>query len=175
MGLDMYLHGKLSISTYELEPDATPENEFQKQLVKDAQLIKDLKPLVADKCAFANHFKVNEICFNLAQWRKANQIHSWFVREIQENQDDCGEYYVGKEYLEELLTLCNEVLANWENKEKVLELLPPVDGFFFGSTDIDDYYKEDIEYTKETLTKVFKAQKETNDGCWFSYYYSSSW
>lgn len=175
MGLDMCLTGKLSISTYELHPDANPTTAYEKTIVKDAELIKELQPIVADKCAYANHFKVNEICFDLAQWRKANQIHSWFVREIQQGEDNCREYYVAEDKLKELLALCEKVLANWGNEEKILELLPPTEGFFFGSTDIDDYYKEDIEYTIKTLTKILQAKKENNGTGWFSFYYSSSW
>ena len=43
-------------------------------------------------------------------WRKANQIHGWFVKNIQGGVDDCGYYKVSKQDVEELLSLCNQVL-----------------------------------------------------------------
>ncbi len=33
-------------------------------------------------------------------WRKANQIHNWFVKNVQGGVDDCGYYGVTKEKLE---------------------------------------------------------------------------
>ena len=39
-------------------------------------------------------------------WRKANAIHKWFVENVQEGVDDCGEYEVTVEQLTELRDLC---------------------------------------------------------------------
>ena len=46
----------------------------------------------------------------VAYWRKANAIHKWFVDNIQDHQDDCGEYIVPREKLVELLETVEEVL-----------------------------------------------------------------
>jgi hypothetical protein len=50
-----------------------------------------------------------------------------------------------------------------------MALLPTQAGFFFGSTDYDQYYYADLEYTRGTLTK---ALAEADDG---RFYYQSSW
>jgi len=39
-----------------------------------------------------------------AYWRKANQIHNWFVDNVQGGDDDCREYGVSIEHLKELLS-----------------------------------------------------------------------
>lgn len=98
-------------------------------------------------------------------WRKANAIHRWFVENVQNQNDNCEIYLVNKEQLQELLNLCNEVLNDYTKAE---ELLPTTSGFFFGSTLYDDYYFDDIIYTKNHLEKILN--EDTGN-----LYYWSSW
>ena len=65
---------------------------------------------------------------------------------IQRGVDNCATYYVGKEDLEKLKTICEEVL---KHPEKAEELLPTQEGFFFGTTDYDEWYFNDIQDTIE--------------------------
>jgi hypothetical protein len=102
-------------------------------------------------------------------WRKANQIHNWFVNEVQDGKDNCKEYYVSREKLEELLQLCKDVKAS-KHPDVVNDLLPPSAGFFFGSYDIDDWYWEQIDDTMEQLGRVLSQAPVGWD---FSY--QSSW
>lgn len=141
--------------------------------------------------------KLKYIEIELGYWRKANAIHRWFVDNIQDGIDDCKEYYVNRERLEELLVLCKEVLdkvklvdgkvANGyrfengkkipiledgkliENQEIAEDLLPTQGGFFFGSTDYDEYYFEDIKGTVNMLEKALELPTD------WEFYYSSSW
>ncbi len=53
--------------------------------------------------------KVNCIRESFGYWRKANQIHKWFVDNVQDGNDDCKTYYVSTEDLEKLLNICKEV------------------------------------------------------------------
>jgi hypothetical protein len=101
-----------------------------------------------------------------AYWRKANQIHSWFVREVQGGEDNCGEYYVSSDKLIELLAICKHSL---ENKDPALLL--PQGGFFFGSTDIDEWYWNDIKSTISQLERILALPEFDN----LSFYYNSSW
>ena len=101
-----------------------------------------------------------------AYWRKANQIHNWFVTNIQEGNDNCGEYYVSQDKLIELLALCKHSL---ENKDP--SLLPPQGGFFFGGTDIDEWYWKDLTNTINQLERIFALPEVDN----LSFYYNSSW
>lgn len=51
------------------------------------------------------------------------------------------------------------------------ELLPSTSGFFFGSTDYDEWYIDDIKRTIDIITKVL----ETTDFETQMLYYCSSW
>ncbi|HAB99734.1 MAG TPA: hypothetical protein DCE71_07935 [Parachlamydiales bacterium] len=97
----------------------------------------------------------------VADWRKANQIHGWFVDNVQSGNDDCKIYNVSGEQLRGLLSLCEKAL---ETKDPTL--LPPREGFFFGSYDIDESYWEDIEKTVEVLSKLDLSK---------NYIYEASW
>ena len=101
-----------------------------------------------------------------AYWRKANQIHKWFVDNVQGGNDNCGEYYVSQNKLQELLDLVNRALA-----ERNPTLLSPQGGFFFGSTDIDEWYWNDLKNTKAKLERIFALPEMSA----LSFYYSSSW
>ena len=136
----------------------------------------------------------------IGYWRKANQIHNWFVENVQDGEDDCCYHNeVTKEILEELLDTCQRVLDSCEmidamvntgfeyhNRKKTIimeegkivadpsvaeELLPTTCGFFFGGTDYDEYYVDDIKHTIDVITKVL----ETTDFETQMVYYVSSW
>ncbi len=60
-----------------------------------------------------------------------------------------------KDDAEELLNRCEEVLKDHSKAE---ELLPTMEGFFFGPTDYDEYYFDDVERVRNSLiTKVIPA------------------
>lgn len=105
------------------------------------------------------------IVTKVGYWRKANAIHKWFVDNVQNGEDDCGRYYVSFESLKELKELCEEVL---ENPKKARELLPPCEGFFFGSTEINEWYFQDLNDTIKIITNVL--ENELGD-----IYYRASW
>ena len=102
-------------------------------------------------------------------WRKANQIHNWFVENIQDGIDDC-QYHreVAKEDLEELLYTCYEVLCNPDLAELKF---PTQCGFLFGSTDYDEWYIKNVKSTVDIITKIL----ETTDFNKQMIVYISSW
>lgn len=87
---------------------------------------------------------------------------------FKKNKDDCEEYWVSRDNLRLLIDTCEKVLAN---NSLASELLPPQEGFFFGTTDIDEYYLEDLKYTVDTLTKLL----ESLDPKQWDFFYQSSW
>ena len=118
-------------------------------------------------------------------WRKANQIHRYFVDNIQNGIDDGGTYEIQKETIEDLCRKCQTVkdlLAHLEKKtvseeigwngrerkpifadnevfvntEQIANILPTRGGFFFGSTEYDSGYSEDIDGTIEICEKILK-------------------
>jgi len=101
-------------------------------------------------------------------WRKANAIHAWFVKNVQYGVDECQKVEVSVAKLKKLRTLVNKVL---KNNKLASELLPTQSGFFFGSTEIDKWYMEELESTKEILDRAIAMNKEKL----VKFYYESSW
>lgn len=155
MGLDMYLSRKVHIANYNHDPDG---QKMAKAIFK-ALSIKNVDDYKEGSL---------EVSLPAMYWRKANAIHGWFVANVQNNVDDCGHYDVSMETLTELRDLCADVLAGKQDKA----LLPPTEGFFFGNTDNEEYYKEDLTQTVEGLTRVLDAPKISK----YDYFeYHSSW
>lgn len=119
--------------------------------------------------------KGSEDSFEVAYWRKANAIHKWFVDNVQEGKDDCGEYLVSRDALITLREACVQVLYDKSTHDGTLglaeKLLPTKSGFFFGGTDYDDWYYENAEFTIESINKIL----EDPDFDQLNVYYSSSW
>jgi len=103
-------------------------------------------------------------------WRKANAIHNWFVRKVQNGRDNCEEYSVTREKLLELQTLCKDVLAN---PSQAPTLLPTRPGFFFGSYEYDEYYFTCLTYTIEKIEEALADETLARDAMQF--FYRSSW
>lgn len=103
----------------------------------------------------------------IGYWRKQNAIHKWFVDNVQNGVDDCEAYEVTKENIEQLLDLCKKV----KNGEDPKELLPCQSGFFFGSTEYDEWYMKGIEDTIETLENVLRDTNFEHE----IVFYQSSW
>jgi hypothetical protein len=124
---------------------------------------------IAEACGVAPFAGVSvTVKFTVAYWRKANAVHKWFVDNVQDGIDECNEHSVSKEQLRQLLTICEELIAD---PSKGPERLPTSDGFFFGSTDYDENFKEDLAETVRQLTPLL------NDKRWqyFDFSYRSSW
>ena len=111
----------------------------------------------------------SHIIEEVGYWRKANAIHDWFVKNIQDGIDDCRYHReVTKKDLKKLMDLCHEVLCNPDVAE---DRLPTRSGFFFGSTAYGEYYMEDIKNTIDIITQIL----ETTDFEKEMIYYVSSW
>ena len=194
MGLDMYAYRRTYVGNYwEKAADQVKlvkpktSNSFNK---KSIDLIEDAK--------------ISEITERIAYWRKANAIHAWFVNNVQDGVDECQQASFSVEKMQELVDLCKLVLktaetkdgkvvngqtfkdGKWEdimadgivvtNPEEVAELLPPMEGFFFGSTDVDGYFLEDVQSTIDQL-EPYLAKDEEGKYIHYSsdFYYQSSW
>ena len=94
------------------------------------------------------------IIFEVAYWRKANEIHKWFVDNVQKGVDDCRSYYVSKENITKLLEIIEKVL---KDKNRAKELLPTQSGFFFGGTAYDEYYWKSLKETRDKLKEILKS------------------
>jgi len=184
----MYLTKKVYVKNWE---HTKPEEKHRVTYAKGDEVPKEINPSYLE--------------FEIGYWRKANAIHQWFVKNVQDDVDDCRNAYLELEDLEALLNVVTQVLEkviiengdvyngeSWSkdtghvvhytpgrvitNPEVCEELLPTQGGFFFGGTGYDEWYLQSLEYTKDILTKVIAdAKTEFDNHEWADYYYHSSW
>lgn len=156
MGLDMYLSAKRYISKHFNEGDT-----------ERAEAIQKLFPELADLHGkFGDASPVKEVRIDAGYWRKANAIHDWFVRECQGGVDECQSTHVDRDALRQLKEICEEVLAD---RKRAKELLPTTSGFFFGSTEFDQYYFDDLEATVAIIDRCLSLPNS------WEFEYQSSW
>lgn len=157
MGLDMYLKQRKYISAYKNRShatkmsittdiefdDGTTETQTFKAKTTDMGISLDIP-----------------VCY----WRKVNAVHKWFLDATEQEEDNCQDIDIQGSKILELVDLCKQVL---DDHSKASELLPTQDGFFFGSTEYDDYYFDDIQYTYDSLKDNIDPEE------W--YVYRASW
>jgi len=158
MGLDMYLTAEKYISGY---------SEQTKRDIALEGLEGDHPPIKSDTSVTTQ--------LDVAYWRKANQVHDWFVQNVQGGEDNCQKYFVPLDDLRELVTTCEGLLV----KKSVVdaeEELPTASGFFFGNTDYGDDYWADLDDTVAQLRPLldwFDADDRRKRD--WDLHYRSSW
>ena len=171
-----------------------------------------------------------------AYWRKANQIHGWFVDNVCGGKDDCKEHDVSIDDLKELRSVCVKVLESfngvlleidpkekenylkwlatlpeksrkeyadtdivfrWSEKKSMRNvlrgvshahvissdklkvaksLLPTTVGFFFGSTEYNGCYIQDLVATVKMIDEALADVDNTpKDAYKPDFVYSASW
>lgn len=101
----------------------------------------------------------------LMYWRKANQIHSWFTQGAEE--DNCTPIPVTEKEILKLIDLCIDVLAKKDDAE---ELLPTVSGFFWGDTEYNEYYYQDISDTLQGLSEALDDIQPNDKLYYYAWY-----
>ena len=98
------------------------------------------------------YYKIKRIGY----FRKVNFLIPFFESQLGCEIENLRKIKIDKEDAEELLRRCSAVL---DDHSRAKELLPTQEGFFFGNTDYNDYYFEDVEsvrdYVKDTLLPEF--------------------
>ena len=172
MGLDMYVNIRNKNTQSKLDAYKAWENkysyeEWQRLTEEQRDEWRNSEP----------EYDENMYGKELMYWRKANQIHNWFVQNCQNGVDDCEQYAITVADLMKLKELCEKILTMTENRkamrytsfcaqkkeevdvrfltlegvEYAIEHLPSRSGFFFGSTEYDDYYVLQLENTVEQI------------------------
>lgn len=132
-----------------------------------------------------------DVSDGIAYWRKANAIHKWFVDNCGDGFDECQLMEVSKEQLEILLFTTQKVKDSCvlvkgkikngyryvdgkevpimedgyyiENPSVAIKLLPCTDGFFFGSTEYNQWYYKDLEDTIKQITEILETTDFDNE------------
>ena len=167
MGLDMYLYLKKSeyVGTYLADKDTDLTLDYPLGMEKIEETLK----------AIDNSKSVSrDTMYKVGYWRKANAIHKWFVDNCADGVDDCRPVECEVEQLESLLESCKLVKRVPDMAARVL---PTQSGFFFGSTEYDEYYFDDIDDTIKILENVIEFIKNAiaNKDYRWSVVYEASW
>lgn len=183
MGLDMFLY-----RVPKVEPEVRRDLEkrlskayFEKTLDSEVAKVQEelkfknpIKYEVLEWVSAENYeeFNKSEHCpkisllVEIGYWRKFNALHAWFVNTVQDGNDDCDNYPVSLEQLQELLYS----LANI-NKDNAEEILPSKSGFFFGGTEYDEWYFQAVDELKLFIMNLVEEHNPDEEGL----IYSSSW
>jgi hypothetical protein len=104
----------------------------------------------------------------VAYWRKANAIHGWFIRNAGVD-DNCTAIQVS---MSDLYTLRDDIqkVLDEGTEEAIMELLPPTSGFFFGGTEVDEYYWMNLKSTLGKLNEIIENNTEDQE-----FEYQASW
>ena len=152
MGLDMYLRAKKYVGGWSHMKDTSEFNALR-------AMFPDV-PVTSDSPSA-------EVQFTVGYWRKANAIHNWFVQNVQDGEDECRPHYVDREKLIQLRDDCKlEMLVPAGEGAGVLE---PTSGFFFGSTERDEWYYESLGRTLKIIDDCLSMGDD------WSFEYQSSW
>lgn len=92
-----------------------------------------------------------------AYFRKVNFVYEYFSPKL---VDECC--FVTKADLQDLIDKCERVLAD-KDEETSAKLLPTRSGFFFGSTDYDEWYYECVKDCKKQMKKLLRSYNEDTD------------
>lgn len=103
-------------------------------------------------------------------FRKVNFLVKYFS-DLGFDVDNQTPFYITKDQVVELRNRCQRVLEDHSQAE---DLLPTMDGFFFGSIDYDESYFGDVEqvlkYCEETLLPMFD-KLDDRESIYFSTWY----
>lgn len=172
MGLDMYVTIRHKDTQSKLEAYEAWENkysyeEYERLTDEQREEYRNSKP----------EYDEDMYGKELMYWRKANQIHNWFVKNCQGGVDDCERYVITVSDLMKLKELCEKILTMTEKRKEMrypsfgatekeevdvpclttegveyaIEHLPSRTGFFFGGTEYDDWYVWHLENTIEQI------------------------
>ena len=147
MGLDMYFYTRKTIyksfSKWD-KPDRANEVNYPEDLKTFSDYIYD------------RNFKSvqTEISYQIGYFRKFNALHSYIVKTFANGVDNCQDIILYKEDVEQIKKVLDDVLNAHQQVEKAKELLPTQSGFFFGGTDYDEFYFEDVKDATDLMQNL---------------------
>ena len=103
------------------------------------------------------HYFVQESAY----FRKVNFLYKYYSEIMKD--ESC---IVSKQDIEELIKTCENVLSHIGNVDYAIENLPTTGGFFFGSTEYNNYYWEDVNDCLNQMKKLHKAMGNEDFALW---------
>lgn len=182
MGLDMYYEKRKYVKRWGFEPK---EEQYQVSVKQNGKAVKGISPK-----------RISYVIEEMGYQRKANAIHNWIIENVADGVDDCKPVLFCNDDIVKLRDTIIKVLdasvlvkgkiqngTRYENgKESPImedgkyiedstvaqELLPTGAGFFFGSTDYNEYYYDDLVEALKICNEMLKDDSA-------DYYYQASW
>lgn len=155
MGLDMYLKREHYVKNWDHNPE---EKKFEITVNRGG------KPYPIDP------EKISYITEEIMYWRKFNALHNWVVNNCANGVDECQRIYMSNNDLVDLYNTLKEVSVD---NNKAEELFPTTAGFFFGGTDYDEYYFNQVNRTIEELRPYIQDIHENSFNS--DFVYQASW
>lgn len=131
--------------------------EEKKKIQQDVREWYDKEPRMAD-------YGISDIGY----FRKVNFLMSFF-----NYYDNCVFRKVEKSELEDLRERCYKILSAKKKERQALaeDLLPTQSGFFYGSTEYNEYYFDDVKEVKEWVEGVLENLDDKKEQvlmyCWY--------
>lgn len=94
-------------------------------------------------------------------FRKINSLFRWVSYNVQ-SVDNCKSILIPKQKLEQLSADLNRL-----TKDNCMTIFPTSEGFFFGSTEYDQYYWSDVEEVKSWVSSTLKSFDFDNHDLFF--------
>lgn len=183
----MYAARRLYVKQWEHQ---SPDERYTVQIARGGKPVPGIQP-----------DRISVVEEEVMYWRKANHIHGWFVDNVQGDKDDCGTYRIIEEKIRRLLSHCETVIGASklvdgqvidsytfdDNGNKVFQrkpgqviedptaaklFLPTKAGFFFGCTEYDEDYLDEVIRTRDWAALMLTDIEAGVPG---EIYYSSSW
>lgn len=105
---------------------------------------------------------------NSFYFRKYNWLYGWVRRKLKLHElENCEHYKLTRSMINDLIDDITKVLSDHSLAEK---LLPTEDGFFFGSTEYDDWYFDDLRDAKTQLTQLLAKMSNGEPADFWSWY-----
>lgn len=162
------------LSAWSYNPDDEPERQTTLAALKAAGLDSMLTEDSPGGEAVWQDGKLT-VSVTCIYWRKANAIHAWFVDHCQEGRDECQlSDPIPAEQLAHLRSMCADAIAAYDAGDiaKAGEIMAPQAGFFFGSTEVDEWWAADLRHTVEQIEAVVREAIEIGG---VTFRYQSSW
>ena len=168
MGLDMYFSRRTYVGKLKSTKDS--DDRWSERDVNNMELKFDDADL--------SHVKLKNVRYIeevFGEFRKFNALHAYVVENFASGVDNCETIYLDIDNLiqiQEVLSLVKESLSIGD---KVIagQTLPPKEGFFFGNTEIDKWYEQDVNEAVEVFGKIIEEHSIVGYNA--SYTYQASW
>ena len=184
MGLDQYLNivittDKTTASRQEINniaqklntllPNYSFNNQYSPSYLDNDDMISefDLDPIYDIDGNSTNRYELLTVKHTEYSYRKANQIQNYFETKFYNTNPDetynCINTVLDDADVDILLNKINLIMSQptMEDKQRYAKrLLPTVDGFFYGSTDYDQDYFDDIASFSEQLQYLNKLRNQ---------------